>query len=240
MAEAAGTNEECLRRYIDHGLIHLQTDGDLEPDSLHRVRLIQFARSRGINEKHLAAAIAGQGDLLGMFEELDQPADPHANLRESASNLGLDGALLGGLAQILDWRDLNAGTEYDIATLRVVAKALELGMPRDALMQIVRVLADAMDHLADAEVRTFHDYVHERFRAQGLVGTELLEASRRVGKPLKELVEPASSAFTAGRINELSERICSAISPNTPLLQHRHPAWSRRPCSLSIWPASRR
>ena len=191
MAEAAGTNEECLRRYIDHGLIHLQTDGDLEPDSLHRVRLIQFARSRGISERHLVAAIAGQGDLLGMFEELDQPADPHANLRESASNLGLDGALLGGLAQILDWRDLNAGTEYDIATLRVVAKALELGMPRDALMQIVRVLADAMDHLADAEVRTFHDYVHERFRAQGLVGTELLEAGQRVGKPLKELIEPA-------------------------------------------------
>jgi adenylate cyclase len=50
LAETAGVNEERLRRYIDRGLLHLQTDGDLEPDSLHRVRLIQFARSRGISE----------------------------------------------------------------------------------------------------------------------------------------------------------------------------------------------
>ena len=65
LAEAADTNEERLRRYIDHGLLHLQTDGDLEPDSLHRVRLIQFIHSRGFSEKQLVAAIAGQGDLLG-------------------------------------------------------------------------------------------------------------------------------------------------------------------------------
>jgi len=195
LAEAADTNEERLRRYIDHGLLHLQTDGDLEPDSLHRVRLIQFIHSRGFSEKQLVAAIAGQGDLLGMFEELVEPGDPPASLSESASNLGLDGALLSELAQILDWQTLRVGTESDIATLRVVANALELGMPRDALMQIVRVLADAMDHLADAEVRTFHDYVHERFRAQGLVGPELLKANRRVGKPVLELAEPAVICF---------------------------------------------
>ncbi|MGH3677657.1 MAG: YHS domain-containing protein [Mycobacterium sp.] len=52
-----------------------------------------------------------------------------------------------------------------------------------------------MDRLADAIVRTFHNYVHERFRAQGLVGEELLKATEDVGKPALKLVEPAVLLF---------------------------------------------
>jgi class 3 adenylate cyclase len=55
--------------------------------------------------------------------------------------------------------------------------------------------ADATDRLADAVVRTFHDYVHERFRAQGLEGRELLEATQAVGKPALKFVEPALLHF---------------------------------------------
>ena len=62
-------------------------------------------------------------------------------------------------------------------------------------MQIIRVFADATDRLADAVVRTFHDYVHERFRAQGLEGRQLLEATQAVGKPALDLVEPALLHF---------------------------------------------
>jgi len=68
-------------------------------------------------------------------------------------------------------------------------------MPRDALMQLLRVFADATDRLADAVVRTFHNYVHERFRAQGLGGWQLLEATQRVGRPALELVEPTLLYF---------------------------------------------
>lgn len=62
-------------------------------------------------------------------------------------------------------------------------------------MQIVHVFADATDRLADAIVRTFHNYVHERFRAQGLTGPDLLAASEAVGKPLLDLVEPTLVYF---------------------------------------------
>jgi class 3 adenylate cyclase len=68
-------------------------------------------------------------------------------------------------------------------------------MPRDALMQLMRVFADATARLADAVVRTFHNYVHERFRAQGLGGWQLLEATQRVGRPALELVEPTLLYF---------------------------------------------
>jgi adenylate cyclase len=159
--------ESRLHRYVDEGLLRRQEDGEFEPDSLHRLRLIQFALSRGVSDEQLAAANARQGDLLGIFEEHEKPGDAGANLFEEARQLGLDDAVIDELAEILEWDDIAAGTEADVASVRTLAKALELGLPRDALMQIVRVLADATDRLADAVVRTYHNYVHERFRAQG-------------------------------------------------------------------------
>jgi class 3 adenylate cyclase len=109
--------------------------------------------------------------------------------------LGLDDAVIADLAEVLDWDDNSAGGESEVAALRMVATALSLGMPLDAILQMVRVLADAMDRLADAEIRTVHDYVHERFRARGLAGRELMEATRGVGKPVLELAEPAVIHF---------------------------------------------
>jgi class 3 adenylate cyclase/YHS domain-containing protein len=194
LAVIAGESHDRLVRYVDAGLLHRQPDGLFETDSLHRIRLIQFARSRGVSDEQLAAATARQGDLLGIFQEL-QPGDAAVNLTDAARELGLDDALIGELAEILDWDDMDSGTDSDVASLRVVAEALRLGMPRDALMQIVRVLADATDRLADAVVRTYHDYVHERLRADGLAGRQLLEANLAVGRPALDLLEPALVYF---------------------------------------------
>jgi adenylate cyclase len=195
LAAAAGETEDRLVSYADVGLLHRAANGKFEPDSLHRLRLIQFARSRGYGDEELASANTHQGDLLGIFEELGTAGEATANLVDAAREVGLDDSVIGEVAEILDWQDQEAGTESDIATLGVLAKALELGMPRDALMQIVRVLADATDRLADAVVRTFHDYVHERFRAQGLAGRELREASQGVGRPALDLLEPTLLYF---------------------------------------------
>jgi adenylate cyclase len=195
LAAVAGETEGRIHQYVEVGLLHRQSDGQFEPDSLHRLRLIRFARSRGVSDAQLAAAAARQGDLLGIFEELDLSSDAPTNLLPIARDLGLDDAVVEDLAEILEWNELEAGTDADVATLRMVARALELGMPRDALMQIIRVFADATDRLADAVVRTFHNYVHERFRVQGLVGPELLEATQRVGRPALDLVEPTLLHF---------------------------------------------
>lgn len=195
LAAVTGETESRLGTYIDAGLLHVQRDGDLESDSLHRVRLIQFARSRGVSDDQLAAAITSQGDLLRIFDELVPTGDANVSLVNTAHELGLDDGVINEVAEIMGWDDIGAGTESDVATLHVLAKALALGMPRDALMQMVHVFADATDRLADAIVRTFHNYVHERFRAQGLRGPELLAASEGIGKPLLDLVEPTSVYF---------------------------------------------
>jgi class 3 adenylate cyclase/YHS domain-containing protein len=195
LAAVSSETEARLRRYVDMGLLHRQRDGEFEPDSLHRLRLIQFARTRGVSDDQLAAVTASQGDLLGIFGDAYASADASTDLATAAAGLGLDDDVIAELGGILDWGDVGAGTDADVAAVRVAAQALALGMPRDALMQMVRVFTDVMARLADAEVRTFHDYVHERFRAQGLAGPELLQATEGIAKPVLDLVEPAVVHF---------------------------------------------
>jgi class 3 adenylate cyclase/YHS domain-containing protein/DNA-binding transcriptional MerR regulator len=221
LAAVAGDTQARIRWYVEAGLLHRQADGDFEPDSLHRLRLIQFARTRGVSDEQLAAAAASQGDLLGIFEELAPSSNGPSNLTDAARELALDDAVIEELAEILDWEDLGAGTDSDVATLRVVAKALELGLPRDALMQLMRVFADATTRLADAVVRTFHNYVHERFRAQGLVGPQLLEATQHVGRPALELVEPTllyfhRSAYQRANREDLLRHLAEETTPPSP------------------------
>ena len=195
LTASAGEPKDHIRRYAKVGLLHGRADGSFDADSLHRLQLIQFARSRGVTDEQLAAAVASQGDVLALFEGLDPASSAPANLIEVARGLDLDDTVIDELAGILDWQDLERCTEADAATMRVVAQALALGIPRDALMQIVRVFADGTDRLADAIVRTFHDYVHDRFRARGLMGRDLLHATRAVGTPAVDLVEPFLVAF---------------------------------------------
>ena len=227
LAAVAGETEGRIRWYVEAGLLHRQANGDFEPDSLHRLRLIQFVRTRGVSDEQLAAATASQGDLLGIFEELAPSSSAPSNLTDAARDLALDDAVIEELAEILDWEDLGAGTDTDVATLRVVAKALELGMPRDALMQLLRAFADATGHLADAVVRTFHNYVHERFRAQGLVGRQLLEATQHVGRPALELVEPTllyfhRRAYQRANREDLLRHLAEETTPPSPTPGEEH------------------
>ncbi|HWS92892.1 MAG TPA: adenylate/guanylate cyclase domain-containing protein [Mycobacterium sp.] len=195
LAVAAGETEDRLRWYAEAGLLHRQANGEFDPDSLHRLRLIQFVRSRGVSDEKLAAENQRQGDLLGLFDRSEPAGDSAANLVVAARQLDLDEAVITELGQILDWDGAGFATESDLAIVGVTAKALALGMPADALMQLLRVFADTIDRLADAEVRMFHHYVHERFRAQGLAGRRLLEATQQIATPLLDLAEPAVVSF---------------------------------------------
>lgn len=134
LVATSGETEHRLHWYADAGLLYRQSDGDFEPDSLHRVSLIEFARSRGVSEEELAAATARQGDLLGLFVELAEPSETTVKLADTARELGLDEDVISELAEIPGWDDVGFHTESDVGALRVVAHALQPAMPRDAVM----------------------------------------------------------------------------------------------------------
>lgn len=192
---AAGVPKEQLGRYVDDGLLHRRGDTDFAPDSPQRLRLINFARSRGISDEQLAAATAAQGDVIGQYLDFAPPAGMTFTVAQAAAEVGLDQETAAELAEALGWADGIAGTAADVEGLRVLANAQQLGMSREALVQITRVFADATDRLADAVLRTFHNYVHEGFRAEGRAGADLQHATRAIGGPARALLEPALLYF---------------------------------------------
>lgn len=188
LAAAADEPEDRICRYAAAGLLHRHADGAFAADSLQRLRLIHYARSHGFGDEQLLAASTAHGDLLAAFPQQPLLDSAAQDLRRIAAELDIPGPLVDELARIVDW-DLQCGNDSDVAALGVIAEALHNGFPEDALLQLVRVFADTTERLADAAIRTFHDYVHDHLRAQGLTGPARHAAGERLATPTRRLLE---------------------------------------------------
>jgi len=90
------------------------------------------------------------------------------------------------------------GESVSAADLRMLegSKAwLDAGFPEEALVQLWQVFADALGRVAEAEVRLFHFYVHERLRAAGVSRSALQQLSDATAERLIALVGPATVYF---------------------------------------------
>ena len=221
LSAATGEPIDQLAKFAERGLLIRQAGGSYNADSLNRVLLIRFARERGVDEDRLAAAVDAQGDLLGIFDALSTGEPTEHTLQQAASAAGLPSDIIAELGEVLVWDATARATTQDVDALVLLAQALEMGLDRTPLLELVRVYADLLDRLADAEVRIFHEYVHEEFRSQGLSGPELLEATESLGKPLLKLVEPAVVYFHRRawqRVNgeDLLRHVMESEAPPTP------------------------
>lgn len=196
LAGATGEQVERLSEWVALGLID-GADDRYPHDAVERVRLISYASQRGIAPEAIASASAEQGDVLARYLELGGATGTGISHRldEVAALAGLEQSLVHRLWAASGLRDQREAYDEDIEMLRVAATALEAGMPIEALLQVVRVLNDSLTRVAEAENRLFHYYVHERLRAEGLAGAELVAATEEVSGPLLGLMEPALLYF---------------------------------------------
>jgi class 3 adenylate cyclase/YHS domain-containing protein/DNA-binding transcriptional MerR regulator len=196
LATAAGCPPEILRGWHDLGL--LVGDGQRFPlEDLERIRLILYAERRGITADDVAVACRTQGDLLGQFVELITGGAPRVGhpIEDVAARSGLDVDAVRHLWVASGLGDQDEAYDEDLEAQQWLAFALAAGIPEDALVQLIRVYADALGRVAEAEGRLFHYYVHERLRAEGLHGDELTAATNAVSEPVLGLVEPALLYF---------------------------------------------
>src|SRR6266550_4466794 len=64
----------------------------------------------------------------------------------------------------------DALNDDDVDTLRSLRTALDSGLPEPSLIELVRVYADALRRVAEAEIRLFHFHVHERLHVAEAAG----------------------------------------------------------------------
>ena len=181
-----------------HRLGLLVGDGErFSLQDLERSRLILYAERRGISVDEIVEACRTQGDLLSQFVKLVVGDNPRRGRRieDAAGATGLDPATLHSIWVASGFGDQEEVYDEDLDALRTVGAVLAAGLPEDALVQLVRVLADALGRVAEAENRLFHYYVHERLRSQGLSGEDLGLATSAVSDPIIGLIEPTVLYF---------------------------------------------
>jgi class 3 adenylate cyclase/YHS domain-containing protein len=195
LAARTGETVEAVRECQQAGL--LRTDEPFSPADAERVRLIRFLRSRGFDLDVIARADAS-GGLLDRFVDHMFPAGriPERALAEAVEEGGFDAEFVRRFLEAAGLSDLaGASDQQDLDLMRNLSIVRDAGLPEEALLQLARVYADSLLRVAEAEVRLFHFYVHERLRAEGLTASKLREATDTAGNRLIALSEPTVLYF---------------------------------------------
>lgn len=175
-ARRSGVSQATLRRWAKDGLLPL-IDGRWTPAAASQAKVIARLRERGHSLQSLAQA-AREGRLaFGLAADVVATEGEPVSVADAAAETGLEPALIDRILTLLgttaDRR--NEMSPDDVRALRHFAAVLESGFPLVALLQLVRVYAQAMRKIADAEVRLFHLYVHEPLIRDGLSDVEIAE-----------------------------------------------------------------
>ena len=190
LAEVAASD---VRHWIDVGLLDPHS-GEQERGR-QRARLLGLAARRGIAVTSIVAACERDPGLLERFERIvPRPNGQRRPVAEAARAAGLDAEfaqrlrLAGGFGS-------EGADEDDLAAMRAARTALDVGLPPEALLQLARVFADSLGRVADAEIRLFHFYVHERLRAEGGADADVAAATDAATDSLVSLMEPSITYF---------------------------------------------
>ena len=193
-AARAGVSPETLRRWANQGLIPpYQGDGSWSPSAVSRARLVARLRERGHSLGEIKTATREGRLAFGYIEDLFPPVDESVySRREAAKETGLEPALITRVVAALGMSPAQGDSlsSTDVQLLRYVAAVLDAGLPLVATLQLVRVYAQAMAQVADAEVRLFHLYVHEPLMRSGATGVETAEEMLGITRELLPLASP--------------------------------------------------
>jgi len=195
LSARTGEPEERLRRWRELGLIGSAAMDGFGPEDLARVQLTQLGLRRGVPLEAIAQAFR-EGMLAWHSAELTRLGREYP-LAEAAEILGIDPAPLKRFLQAAglgDWPEPTAA-EDELETLRSLKTALDAGFPEEALLQLVRVLAEGLGKIAEAETRLFRFYMMRQFQERGLKGEELQQAVDAINVQTMPLIEPAILFF---------------------------------------------
>ena len=81
-------------------------------------------------------------------------------------------------------------TAEDAEAMETIAEVLHSGFPLVAVLQLIRVYAQSIRKIAEAEVRLFHLFVHEPLIRQGVDSLEMAEEMEGLVRELLPLTSP--------------------------------------------------
>jgi adenylate cyclase len=150
-------------------------------------------RERGHSLAELKRAVRDGRLAFGFVEDLIPGArDRPVSRAEAARRTGLEEELIERVMTLLGTPTALEGTlnEQDVEAVEQMATVLGSGFPLVALLQLVRVYAQSIRKIAEAEVRLFHLFVHEPLIRQGVDALEMAEEMEGLARDLLPLTSP--------------------------------------------------
>ncbi len=190
-ARRSGVPASTLKRWAEEKIVPVRR-GRWTVAAAAQARVVARMRERGYSLEDLKAA-GREGRLaFGFAEELFSADEERLTVEAVAAETGLEPELVERILVILGTpidRRREVGEE-DAAALRHCARVLAAGFPLVAFLQLVRVYAQSMRRIADAEVRLFHLYVHEPMIRDAVPELEMAEEMGELAADVLPLAAP--------------------------------------------------
>ncbi|HEX5983349.1 MAG TPA: MerR family transcriptional regulator [Solirubrobacterales bacterium] len=189
-ARRSGVPASTLKRWAEEKIVPVRR-GRWTATAAAQARVVARMRERGYSLEDLKSA-GREGKLaFGFTEELFFGSQETYSIEAAAAETGLEPELVERILVILGTpkgqRELS---HDDLAALRHCARVLAAGFPLVAFLQLVRVYAQSMRRIADAEVRLFHLYVHEPMIRDAVPELEMAEEMGELAADILPLAAP--------------------------------------------------
>ncbi|HEX5525686.1 MAG TPA: adenylate/guanylate cyclase domain-containing protein [Solirubrobacterales bacterium] len=190
-ARRSGVPASTLKRWAEEKVVPVRR-GRWTVAAAAQARVVARMRERGYSLEDLKYA-GREGRLaFGFTEELFPGSEAVYTVEQVAAETGLEPELVERILVILGTpkERLHEITAEDAAALRHCARVLAAGFPLVAFLQLVRVYAQSMRRIADAEVRLFHLYVHEPLIRDAVPELEMAEEMGELAGDILPLAAP--------------------------------------------------
>ncbi len=187
----SGVPGSTLKRWAKAKIIPVKGERWTRPAAA-QARVVSRMRERGHSLDDLRRA-AREGRLaFGYVEDLIPRSERSYTRAEAAKLAGLEEELIERIMALLGTPTALEGTltEQDVEAMQRLAAVLEAGLPLVAVLQLVRVYAQSIRKIAEAEVRLFHLFVHEPLIREGVDALAMAEEMEGLARDLFPLSAP--------------------------------------------------
>ena len=194
IAEAArisGVSTATLKRWAGAKVLPVKR-GRWTRTIAAQARVVARMRERGHSLNDLRQAARDGRLAFGYVEDLIPRSERSFTRAQAAAVTGLEEELIDRVMGLLGTPTAMEGTltEQDIDAMKRMASILDAGFPLVALLQLVRVYAQSIRKIAEAEVRLFHLFVHEPLIAEGVDALQMAEEMEGLARDLYPMSGP--------------------------------------------------